>query len=113
MAQDTTKSKWMVAGFVALILIGWGAWNAWDFWGVEGLNPKRVKTMAKTYETECYEVHQDVRTCKRHIGTWHRRCLKDHGIDRAGPEEPKRPIRYDQEAYASCMRAKRIADLGK
>ncbi len=113
MSQDTRRSKWMVTGFVALILVGWGGWNAWDYWGVEGLNPKAIKKMAKVYERECYDIHQEIRVCKRHVGKWHRRCLAGHGVDRAKPGEPKRPIRYDQDAYSSCMRAKRLEDLGK
>ena len=115
-AQETppepSRSKGFVVFFVGLILFGPFAWNAWDYFGTEGLNPKEVKSMASAYERECYEIHQDAKTCKRHIGTWHRRCLPK-GVDRSKPGEEPRPIRYVPDAYSACMRAKRIQELGK
>jgi len=94
---------------VVLIVLGSLAWTAWDLFGTEGLDPKRIKEMAKTYEEECVEVLGTKKACKRHIGRWHRTCLPE-GVDRAGPGEEPRPLRYDDEAYATCMRAKRDAD---
>lgn len=103
-AQGAARSRVVVIVMVALILIGWGAWNAWDLFGTEGINPKEVKAMAKAYEDACVKAKANVRFCKRHIGTHHRACLPK-GIDRAGPDEPKRPLRYDQAGYDACMRA--------
>ena len=91
---------------VALMVGGTAAWNAWDYLGTEGLDPKKVKAMAKEYEKECMEDLGDERTCKRHIGRWHRECLPS-GIDRAAPDEPTRKLRYDLESYTACMRPKR------
>lgn len=108
-AQNAARSRVVVIAMVALILIGWGAWNAWDLFGTEGINPKAVKAMAKAYEDTCVKAKGDVRFCKRHIGTHHRTCLPK-GIDRAGPDEPKRPLRYDQAGYDACMRAHVEAD---
>ena len=98
-------SRGLVVFIVLMIVGGTAAWNAWDFFGTEGLNPKKVKAMAKEYEEECMEKLDDKRACKRHIGRWHRECLPA-GIDRAGPDEEPRPLRYDHEAYAACMRPK-------
>jgi len=97
---------------VVLIIVGSLAWTAWDLFGTEGLDPKRIKEMAKTYEEECVEVLGTKRACKRHIGRWHRTCLPE-GVDRAGPDEEPRPLRYDDDAYAACMRSKREADAPK
>ena len=99
-------SRLTVIGIVVMIVVGTVAWNAWDFFGTEGLDPKEVKAMAKAYEKECVEDLGEVRACKRHIGRWHRECLPS-GIDRAAPGEAPRPLRYDLESYAACMRPKR------
>ncbi|MEM1348317.1 MAG: hypothetical protein AAGI01_07180 [Myxococcota bacterium] len=97
---------------VALIVLGSLSWTAWDLFGTQGLNPKQVKEMAKAYETECVEVLGTKRACKQHIGRWHRTCLPD-GIDRAGPDEEPRPLRYDADAYAACMRSHRDEDAAE
>lgn len=101
------KSKLVVAGMILLILVGTAAWNAWDLLGTEGIDPKRVKEMAKTYEKVCISHTQDVKTCKRHIGRYHRECLPT-GLDR--PEhQPKAAPRYNDAAYQQCMESKRSA----
>lgn len=103
-------SKAFVILMVALIVGGVVAWNAWDYLGTEGLNPKKVKAMAKAYERECVEAVGDVRACRRHIGTRHRSCLSE-GVIRAAPGEPPHPPRYDEEAYSACIRKHRDEDV--
>lgn len=101
-------SKLMVIGIVVLILVGTAAWNAWDLFGTQGLDPKRVKEMAKAYEKICVEQTKDLKVCKRHIGEHHRQCLTK-GISRPADNPKGAPI-YDDAAYQACMelaRAKR------
>lgn len=110
--DDGRASKIIVTLMIVTILGGVAAWNAWDYFGTEGLNPKKVKKMAAAYERECVLITDDIKTCKRHIGMHHRECLPE-GIDRAGPDEEPRPIRYDLEGYTRCMRAFQREDLGE
>ena len=101
-------SKAVVLGSVLLILVGAAAWNAWDWVGTEGLDPKRVKEMARAYEDQvCAKATGDVKACKRHIGRHHRECLPS-GVKRP-PQDPRGAPSYDDAGYAACMEQRRAA----
>lgn len=101
------RSKILVISFVVMILGGAGMWNAWDYFGTEGLNPKQIKKMANLYEQKCYELTQDIKLCKRHMGLRHRECLKQ-GVSRTSPQSA--PV-YHQDRYEACLMVHRDQDL--
>ena len=96
--QSSLVSKLVVVLLVLGIFVGAGFWNAWDYLGTEGLNPAKVKDMAKAYEQACVLAQGDRRACKRHIGRRHRECLKA-GVVRDKAQAPT----YVQAAYEACM----------
>lgn len=103
-ASSQKLSKIVVSLSVALIIGGTLAWVTTDQIGQKGINPKKVKEMAKAYEKEiCLKHLKTKRACKQHIGRNHRVCMK------RSIERPKdRELIYNSQTYNQCMEDRRI-----
>ena len=113
--KKATHSKILVLVCIGLIILGTLGWNVWDRLGTEGLDPKRIKSMASDYEHDCYLRHREqcpekeecpridrraARYCKKHIGRNHRSCLKKSIIRSSSAE-----IQYNEQGYRQCLSA--------